>query len=363
VIDPLATVQTDAIGPTVVVLAEEETPTGGHYKCDSVAFTAVPATETGPVVTTFDFRYPFPINLLSTSSTIDATHTGNVLDVYFVPDTVIGGTTQFNGVDTDSTVGVSGTVLPSIPVGCHIRVADNRGEVDLGTVVSRDANHNELVVTGDAPRPFSQGSTVTATYGPHSGTLTLDATDSAITVDPELAALAIVGARVVVAGEPAGIVTAVQGDLLTVSGVTTGAAGDPVVLDMPLLTTTLTEDLLPHNVLEVQDSCVQYARIGMSIKITDGVNTDDLGRVVSIDKATRRIEVETAPSRDYPAGSYIMVTRYFIQGMEFGGAGTYNFSGSRNKGSYIEPGKTGRFAYTNRSNQPVRFTMNLEYLY
>ncbi len=366
VIEPAATTLTGTVSPQVVTLAEEETATGGNYKCDGVTFTAAAADLVDgvlvPRVTIHDVQFPFPINLLNTYSNIDATHKGNKLDVYFVPDSVIGGTTQIDGVNTDSILQVSGLALPNFILGAHVSVTDGQGTVDMGTIASRDVNHNEVVVTADVPRPFNIGSVVAVSFPTCTGVI--DAVSGGdITVDAELAAVAIVGVDVHVASAAAGIVTSVLGNVITISGSVAMGVGDAITLSMATFNTALLEDLLPRNVLEVQDTCIQYGQVGMNIKITDGVHLDNLGRIVSLDKATKRIEVEFPPTRDYSAGSWIMVTRYFIQDMEFGAEGAYPFSSGRNKGSYIEKGKIGRMAYTNKSAVPVRFNMKLEYLH
>lgn len=365
-IEESATTLVGTVSPQVVTLAEEETATNGNYKCDTVAFTAAAADMVDgvlvPHVTKYDVQYPFPTNLLSTYSNLDDSHKGNTLDVYFVPDSVIGGTTQISGVNTDSIFQISGLALPMFLTGARVAIADGQGQVDLGTVVSRNTNTNEVTVTADVSRAFTQGSVVTVQFTPTIGVAeSVSASD--ISVSAELAAAAIIGVDVHINGVPAGIVTAVTGAVLTISGSVVAQGGDTIALSMVPFSTPLVEDLLPRNVIEVQDTCIQYGQVGMNMKITDGVNFDNLGRILSLDKATKRIEVEFPPTRNYPAGSYIMVTRYFIQGMEFGGGGAYPFSAGRNKGSYIEKGKTARFAYTNRTATAVRFTMKLEYLH
>jgi hypothetical protein len=368
IIEASATTLTGTVSPQVVTLAEEETATGGNYKCDGVSFTAAPADLVDgvlvPRVTTHDIKYPFPINLLNTYSNLDGSHKGNSLDVYFVPDSVIGGTTQIDGINTDSIMLVSGISLPNFIVGAQLSVADGQGPVSMGTVMSVDSNTNEIVASADVTRPFNQGSVVTVSYPTAAGVLTANAVGSVLTVNPELAAAAILGVTAKIDGVSVGIVIAINGLELTVAGTPVDAiTSDVVTLSMLPFSTPLLEDLLPRNVLEVQDTCIQYGQVGMNIKITDGVNLDNMGRIVSLDKATKRIEVEFPPTRSYPSGSYIMVTRYLIETIEFGSDGAYPFSSGRNKSSYIEKGKIGRISYTNRTAAPTRFTMKLEYLH
>lgn len=363
IIDANTITLVQTIGPQIVILAEEDTKTGGNYKCDGVAFTAA-ANST----TTHDIQFPFPINLLSTSSTLSSAHEGNIVNVYFVPDSIIGGITQIDGVNTDSILPVSSLALPNFIPGLSVTITDAQGSQSLGVVLSRDQNTNTVLVSGDPARAFSQGSELTASFAPQTGVLVGDAAMALplqFSVTEELAAQLVVGAHASIAGSAVGNITAIAGTIVTVSGeiLETAIAGSTVAFGMTPYTTSILDDCLPTNVLEVQDTCIQYGQVGMVLKLTDGVHVDDLGRITAIDKATKRMTVERAPSRSYAPGSYVMVTRYFIQDLEIGGSGSYDFSYGRNKGSYVPPGKIGRFAYTNKTDTDLRFSMKLEYLY
>lgn len=367
-IEPTATTLTGTVSPQVVTLAEEETATNGNYKCDGVAFTAAAAVDGVPTVTSHDIKYPFAVNLMSASACLDDSHAGNSIDIKFVPDSVIGGTTQIGGMNSDSTILVAAIALPNFLVGLTATASDGQGDVALGTVVSVDANTNQIIMSGDPARAVNKGNTVTLSYTTQTGALTEAALAGAnsFAVTAELAAAVVIGVNVVVAGQPVGTVGSVVDQVITVTGSLTADVDvdAAVVLSYTSFTTLLLEDVLPLNTLEVSDTCLQCGQVGMNIKITaDGVNLTDMGRIVSIDKATKRIEVETPPTASFPPGSYILVTRYYIQNHEFGGRGTYNFSTGRNKGSYVEKGKIGRILYTNHSAVPVRFAMKLEYLH
>ena len=370
-IDASVTTLTGTVGPTTVIMAEEDIPTGGNYKCKSVPFTAAAATVvdgvTVPTVTTHDFSFPYPINLLSTSAVMGDEHSGNSIDVYFIPDTIIGANTQVNGVNSDSQILVAPNTLSYCIVGLQVGIRDAQGSESLGVVAAVDANTATVTVSGDPQRAYTRGSTLILSYSEASGALAADAipaTPTVITVNPELAAAAFVGLVVRVDGVLAGTISEISGTVITVTGTLadTVLAGAAVVLSSPTVEIFTTDDVLPIRVIEVTDSAVLYAQIGMSARITDGTYIDNLGSIIAVDKATRRITVEIPPTRTWAPGCYIQVTRYFIENMEFSGRATYGFSSTRNKGSYVEAGRTGRFAYTNRTTIALRFVMKLEFL-
>jgi hypothetical protein len=296
---------TRVISPQVVTLAEEEIATNANYKCDGVAFTAAAGTpvpdevdEWGeplvtPTITTHDIQYPFAINLLSASTMASTKHDGNTVSVYFVPDTVIGASTQISGADSDSVLHLPAAAMAAFTVGDLVSVRDSKGSEPLGTVTAVDPDAATVTVTSDPTRPFAVGSTVT----------------------------------------------------------------------VGLLDTVLMEDCLPLRCIEVTEDVVKYASVGMSVRLSDGTGHEDLGRIVEVDRARTHIWVERAPTRTFATGSYISVTRYYIQDCELGESGSVGFSTTRNKGSYVDRTRTGRISYTNRKPYPVRFRMMLQYLH
>lgn len=506
VIESSATTLLNTISPTIVTLKEEEFSTNGNYKCDGVALSCAPNT-----TTYYDIEYPFPINLMSASTTVTDDHIGNTLNVYFVPDSIIGGMTQVNGPNLDKVVMAGLAEIQNIFVGLDVTISDSEKTESLGTIQSIDANTLSFTVADEPTKPYTRGSAVKASYTTRTGTLTqtllpfnkikvVDASDfivglsitisgisvgvvtavdyvnniitvasnisagyisgsvvdcafsninrattadvainnttinvdssglvvginasitdgvntfnlgaltavgetsvtvsnpstytflsgatitfshscsttlsqahvlsTKITINSELTAFAFIGLRVTVGGNSIGAVTAINSNTLTLSGTanTVALSGTTVSLSFPDYTLLTTEDCLPSNYIEVSDTAVVYAQVGMAAKITNSSFTqnDELGRIISVDKINKRLRIETPPTRNYAPGSYISVTRFYIQNLEFSGRGTYNFSNARNKGSYVDVGKIGRIAYTNRTNQTLKFSMKLEYLH
>lgn len=500
VIDQTRTKLKKKVGPTLVQLVEEDTATGGNYKCDGLSFD-IPANS----VASRNIKYPFPINLLSATTTISNAHAGNVLDVYFIPDTIIGATTQLDGSNSDSIMHINSSQLQSFVPGLSISISDNTGSQSMGFIESINVNDSTLTVSGDPARPYAAGSILTATYETVIGTFNevvlaanqirvSDAskmlvgtslsvagvsvgtvlsvnndivvasaanqnfangsvitssfattavtttsstsgsvlqincstiglqpgyfvsitdgvntdelgiiteisstsllvsiatihsfasgstlivqynsssvliqtyiTGTIVSVDNNTAEKAFVGVFVSIDSQNMGTVTNINGTELTVSGnVSSNILPSEIRLSYPNVTAGILIDCMPLNIFKVTDSVVQYAQVGMSVKVHDNVGKEDLGRIVAIDSIKKYLTTELEPSRIFNPASMIEVTRYYIQNLEFGAAGTYGFSEGRNKGSYIESGRTGCVQYTNNSNSSVRFTLMLQYLY
>lgn len=362
VIEPASVTLLKTISPSIVILKEEEIVTNGNYKCDCVSFDCPPG------ITSHEISFPFPINLLSTTSTLDEKHTGNVLDVYFVPDSIIGITTLQDGANTDSQILLSQQTLDNVLIGLNVSTTDYLGTESLGTVQNININSSEITVSGDPSRVFNiNNSTIKFSYPTITKTLTqilLANTSTLVLSDTQNI---IVGLQVNIDNIPIGRVISINNNNNTVVVNGTLSVDNPidsmVTFSYVDYIASFLRQIRPLNVLAVNDTVVQNAQIGFKTKITDGIKSNDLGRIIKIDKANKHIYLEFPPTDNFASGSYIQVTRYFIENFEFGGAGQYSFSKGRNKGSYIEVGRRGLFRYNNKSNVNVRFQMQLEYLH
>lgn len=345
VIEPTSITLLKTVSPNFVVLKEEEIVTNGNYKCECVAFDCAPGT------TTHEISFPYAINLLSTASVLGDEHKGNVLNVFFVPDSVIGVTTLPDGANHDSELIVSSAASVNIISGLNVSVSDYLGSEDLGTVINVD--NTKITVSADPSRPFIDA---VATFSYNEKNVNISTIGNTVTVDD---ATGIFSGLNISAIEDA-VITAVNGNTLTTSIPLTGSTAR---IWYTSFSTQTMREVRPLTVLATNETAVQYAQIGFHVKLTDGVNTNLLGRVTQVDKARRHLYVENAPTLSFNPGAYIQVTRYFIENFEFSGAGAYDFSKGRNKGSYIDKGRRGKFQYENKSNTTVRFVMKLEYLH
>ncbi len=361
-IEPTSVTLLKTISPTTVILKEEEIVTNGNYKCDCVSFNCPPG------ITTHEISFPFPINLLSTTSTLDEKHAGNVLDVYFVPDSIIGITILEDGANNDSEILVGPNTLSNIFTGLNVSITDYLGSESLGTIQSINTNTSEITVTGDPPRVFdSNNSTIKFSYPTITKTLAQPLLANSFVLELSDIQNIIIGLQVNVDSNPMGRVISINSSnnsIMVNGNLQTDISSNVIVsLEYPDYTASFLRQVRPLNVLAVNETVVQYAQVGFKTKITDGIKSNELGRISKIDKANKHIYLEFPPVDNFASGAYIQVTRYFIENFEFGGAGQYSFSKGRNKGSYIEVGRRGLFKYNNKSNVNVRFQMQLEYLH
>lgn len=106
-----------------------------------------------------------------------------------------------------------------------------------------------------------------------------------------------------------------------------------------------------------------YVNLGYYIKITDGTNTDDLGRVIH--KTTNSIFTENAPSNTYLAvtPTYVKMTVKVLKDFEIHHARQYIIGESKLGGSAIPAKTIVCIEYENNHNTDVEFVGEVEYLY
>jgi hypothetical protein len=68
-----------------------------------------------------------------------------------------------------------------------------------------------------------------------------------------------------------------------------------------------------------------FKGLGFSAKVTDGVNTNNLGRILSMDHLNETIEVENAAIDDFAAGSVFQISYHIMENVLLGAPGAYTF--------------------------------------
>lgn len=116
-----------------------------------------------------------------------------------------------------------------------------------------------------------------------------------------------------------------------------GAIAAPVAIDDTVLTVTST--------------VTQNAKIGFLISITDGVNVDQLGRVLGVDKNLSQITVETAATHAFSPASptYVRMSVQYVRDYEIGPAAHQVIGDSKIGATYIPANTIVRVAYENKS--------------
>jgi hypothetical protein len=152
----------ETISNSIVIVKEESTPTGGHFKIRTIECN-IPAGVTG-VETDYDHIFPYNINMLNVFFNTDDVHSGDTVSAHVSPFTPIGVLTQDYDIGVTSVMHVSPTVLDHAFVGCYIDLNNGITGGNAGCVAFIDKNSNTLSMceTYDI-QVFSSGSVVQLT--------------------------------------------------------------------------------------------------------------------------------------------------------------------------------------------------------
>lgn len=131
----------------IVTINEESTPTGGHFKSNSIKMVC----PTG--ASQHDFSYPHPISVLSITIVTSSDHTGDTFENIVAPNTTIGSITS-DITASDTVISVSQTVMDNAAVGFYINVTDGTNNDILGRVLSLDTGNNTLTMETAAANGF-----------------------------------------------------------------------------------------------------------------------------------------------------------------------------------------------------------------
>jgi hypothetical protein len=118
-------------------------------------------------------------------------------------------------------------------------------------------------------------------------------------------------------------------------------------------------------IIDVQQSVIDNIKIGYYVKLTDGTNTDDCGRVLSIDSVNLKITVETATTNAFEAATptYVQMTVYMIKDFEIGYLGRYSIGDDKIGASHLTANTVARVNYVNNTAAQKRVRFLVEYLY
>jgi hypothetical protein len=102
----------------------------------------------------------------------------------------------------------------------------------------------------------------------------------------------------------------------------------------------------------VQQSVIDNVFIGMYIKLSDGLNDDDCGLIVSINDINKTITVNTATTHSFSllTPTYVKGSIYTVKDYHIGPAFCYDVGSSKIGGSYLPTGATITVEYTNNTN-------------
>src|SRR3972149_7035921 len=92
--------------------------------------------------------------------------------------------------------------------------------------------------------------------------------------------------------------------------------------------------------------------VGFSVKRYDGVNSNDLGDVLSVDKVNNTITMQTAATNAFSAASptYVKISVCRVKDFEFSKPGIYNIGEKKIGGSYFPANEVAVVKYLNKSS-------------
>ncbi|MEX0672348.1 MAG: hypothetical protein WD068_03240 [Candidatus Babeliales bacterium] len=128
----------------------------------------------------------------------------------------------------------------------------------------------------------------------------------------------------------------------------------------------LTASVAPNDtVLYVTTTVVENVNIGFYVKLFDGVQVEDLGRVIAIDETALTLTVETPCTKDFSAASptYVQMMVKPIDNFELGRPYRYQLGLAAIGGSHLAANKSVKAIYTNKSTSAKKLVIDYEYLY
>ena len=130
---------------------------------------------------------------------------------------------------------------------------------------------------------------------------------------------------------------------------------------------SITQDISASStIITISKTVLDNVAIGYYISLTDGTNTDDVGRIISIDKETKQITVETPTTNSFLVSTptYVRMTIKIVSHLRFVGDNVPIIIGESKIGASFIPANTILKAkYNNKSGTAKTFSFVLEYLY
>ena len=145
-------------------------------------------------------------------------------------------------------------------------------------------------------------------------------------------------------------------------------AGDSMLVDMApnKQVGVITQDIaVSDTTLSVTGAALTFIKIGFYIRVSDGVNTNELGMVTGIDHNNNTITVETPATDVFLASSpsILDMSVRFLGPYEFGFSGNVLVGATKLGASFVPSQEIVRMTYTNNSPSYKELYIVVEYLY
>lgn len=118
-------------------------------------------------------------------------------------------------------------------------------------------------------------------------------------------------------------------------------------------------------VIHVSPTVKEYIYMGFLVTLTDGVQTQEMGECMAIDKVNNTITVETPSAFSFSPSSptYVKITARVVENLNISTARTYDFARKKMGGKSLQSGVAFSIAYKNNNGLAKPFTFLLEYMY
>jgi len=117
--------------------------------------------------------------------------------------------------------------------------------------------------------------------------------------------------------------------------------------------------------ITVTQTVIDNTQRGFVVKLSDGTNTDNVGRVISIDDTNNKIYVETNLSNSFAAATptYIKATVQVVHDYEIGPGWEHKIGDSKIGGSTLPEYTLVSIKYTNNGESTKSIIGRVEYMY
>jgi hypothetical protein len=144
--------------------------------------------------------------------------------------------------------------------------------------------------------------------------------------------------------------------------------GDFVTVEMPShkIFGVITQDISAGaTVIPVSSTVTDNIAKGFYAELADGVNTDDLGRVISVDSINHTITMENATAHSFLAATptYVKVTVRPVDNLKLGPPMLYQIGTAKIGASHVPANEPAKIIYTNMSASQKKLVFAYEYLY
>jgi hypothetical protein len=119
----------------------------------------------------------------------------------------------------------------------------------------------------------------------------------------------------------------------------------------------------PTSTLQVSSTVIENIKVGFYVNITDGVNTDSLGKVTNVNPIASTITTQHQTTSSFLSGTYVRIIIRTMDNYTIGFPGHQSIGDTKIGGSYIPANTVIRVRYINNGDTIKNFYASIEMLY